>query len=85
MSNITKLFCLLFLLLLNNYCFADNLLITEFMAKNNSSFTNETGNTYDWIEIYNPETNDVNLNSWFLTDDATNFAKWAFPSTNISA
>ena len=85
MNNITKNFCFLFLLLLNIYCFADNILITEFMAKNDSSFTNVTGNTYDWIEIYNPETNDINLNGWFLTDDSANLTKWTFPATNISA
>jgi len=84
MNFIIKLFCALFFLL-NSLCFAGNVLITEFMAKNDSSFTNETGNTYDWIEIYNPETNDINLGGWFLTDDISNFSKWMFPDTNFPA
>jgi len=53
------------------------------MAKNDSAFTNQTGNFYDWIEIYNPGTKDVNLAGWFLTDDLTIFTKWMFPATNI--
>jgi len=74
-----------FFFLLNSLCFADNILITEFMAKNDSTLTNETGNTYDWIELYNPGTVDVNLGGWFLTDDAAVLSKWMFPGTNIPA
>ncbi len=84
MGDIIKKFFVIFFLL-NSLCFADNILITEFMAKNDSSLTNETGNTYDWIEIYNPGSNDVNLGGWFLTDDAAVFSKWMFPATNINA
>jgi len=67
--------------------FADepSILITEFMAINDDILTNETGNTYDWIEIYNSGTNPINLSGWFLTDDPTNLAKWSFPDTNINA
>ena len=65
--------------------FADELLITEFMAKNDSTFTNQAGNFYDWIEIYNAGTSEVDLAAWFLTDDQANLQKWEFPSTNINA
>ncbi len=64
---------------------ATNLLITEFMAKNDTAFTNQTGNFYDWIEIHNPATSNINLNGWFLTDSTNNLQKWQFPATNISA
>jgi len=84
MNYIIKNFIVIFLLL-NSFCFANNILITEFMAKNDSSFTNETGNAYDWIELYNPETNDVNLDGWFLTDDVALLSKWMFPNTNLPA
>jgi len=67
--------------------FADDyeILITEFMAVNDNSLTNKSGKTYDWIEIYNPGINDVNLDGWFLTDDALLLPKWKFPATNIIA
>ena len=63
--------------------FGQDLLITEFMAKNDSAFTNQTGNFYDWIEIYNPAISNVDLNGWFLTDKTNDFQKWEFPATNI--
>ena len=54
------------------------------MAKNDSILTNITGDTYDWIEIYNPETNIANLTGWFLTDNSDIITKWMFPSTNLA-
>ena len=65
--------------------FADihDLLITEFMAINDNLFTNQTGNTYDWIEIYNSGINEINLAGQFLTDDDLFLSKWMFPETNI--
>ena len=62
---------------------AQDLLITEFMAKNDSAFTNQTGNFYDWIEIHNPAVSNVELNGWFLTDKTNDLQKWEFPATNI--
>lgn len=62
---------------------ADDLLITEVMAANNGPLLDEEGNTSDWIEIHNAGTNTVNLNGWFLTDDAQDLTKWRFPSTNL--
>ncbi len=62
---------------------ARDLLITEFMAKNDSAFTNQTGNFYDWIEIHNPAESNVDLTGWFLTDKTNDLQKWEFPATNI--
>ena len=64
---------------------AQDLLITEFMAKNDSAFTNQTGNFYDWIEIHNPGISNVDLEGWFLTDEKAGLQKWEFPATNINA
>jgi len=63
--------------------FADRAFISEFMAKNDAAFTNQTGNFYDWIEIHNPAASNINLNGWFLTDKTNELQKWQFPSTNI--
>src|SRR2546423_1875320 len=61
----------------------DNLLITEFMAVNNSTLADPTGGYPDWIEIYNAGSNTVNLGGWYLTDSALKLTKWQFPSTNL--
>jgi hypothetical protein len=61
-----------------------NLSITELMAKNVTSITDEDGTHADWIELFNQGACPLNLDGWFLTDDATNLAKWRFPATNIA-
>jgi hypothetical protein len=45
-------------------------LITEFMAKNNSTLADEDGSFPDWIEIHNPEASAADLGGYYLTDDA---------------
>ena len=62
----------------------DDLIITEFMAENDSILPDENGDFEDWIEIYNAGTNDVNLNGWYLSDAAGNLTKWRFPATNLN-
>jgi len=63
---------------------ADTLLITEFMAANSATLTDEDGAYSDWVEIYNAGTNTVNIGGWYLTDDAGNLTKWQFPATNLA-
>jgi hypothetical protein len=57
--------------------------ISEFMADNSATLSDEDGDSSDWIEIYNPDTTAVDLAGWSLTDDATLPAKWVFPSVSI--
>jgi hypothetical protein len=59
--------------------------ITEFMASNTQTLTNEDGDTADWIEIQNTATTNVSLLNWSLTDSAGNPGKWRFPATNMTA
>ncbi|MBN2269369.1 MAG: lamin tail domain-containing protein, partial [Sedimentisphaerales bacterium] len=59
------------------------LVITEFMAINNEAHPDEEGKFPDWIEIYNPMYAAVDLEGWYLTDDADddpNLTKWQFPA-----
>ena len=60
-----------------------NVIISEFMAENNLTLADEDGDYSDWIELYNPGTNTVNLQGWFLANKATNPTQWMFPSTNL--
>src|SRR5437762_7641576 len=59
------------------------LIISEFMAQNNTTLADEDGAYSDWIEIYNPTTNILNLGGWYLANSAANLTKWQFPSTNV--
>ncbi len=55
------------------------MMITEFMAKNDTFWTDGNGAYSDWIEIYNPEPDTISLKNWYLTDDPNDSNKWAFP------
>jgi hypothetical protein len=57
--------------------------ISEFMAANLSTVTDEDGDHSPWIEIRNPTSADVNLNGWALTDDPNNLTKWLFPNVTL--
>ena len=56
-------------------------LINEFLASNGTPWypTNPASN-WDWIEIYNPTTEAINLEGWHLTDDCDDLDKWTFPA-----
>ncbi len=54
-------------------------IINEFLANNVQTLTNEFGECEDWIELFNPGTNAVDLLGWSLTDDPKNPGLWVFP------
>ena len=61
--------------------------ISEFMAANTSKtplsageLLDADGDSSDWIEIWNPTAEPVNLYGWFLTDDLEEPTKWEFPA-----
>jgi hypothetical protein len=58
--------------------------ITEFMAANASTITDEDGDDSDWIELQNAGTNAVSLAGWMLTDDASVPGKWRFPAVTLA-
>jgi len=70
---------------------AELLVINEFVARNdseqplrNGDLLDEDGDASDWIEIYNPSDEAINLDGWFLTDDTDDLEKWEFPAVEIS-
>lgn len=59
------------------------LIINEFMAANQSGLTDEEGDYADWIELYNPDGQAINLAGWSLTDDPAQPEKWSFPDMTL--
>jgi hypothetical protein len=57
--------------------------ITEIMAANSSVLPDEDGDYSDWIEIFNPTSEAISLNKWFLTDNIDNPLKWQFPDVEL--
>ncbi|MBX3427853.1 MAG: CotH kinase family protein [Pirellulales bacterium] len=59
---------------------ATDLRITEFLASNDDGVTDVDGDSSDWLEIYNSGPTAVDLAGLYLTDNANNKTKWAFPA-----
>jgi hypothetical protein len=53
--------------------------ISEFLAENQQGMKDNDNDRPGWIELYNGGNRAVNLAGWFLTDNATNLARWRFP------
>jgi hypothetical protein len=58
-------------------------ILNEFMAANNAGLRDEDGDTPDWIELRNTNRVAVDLEGWFLTDEAAYLTKWRFPSVTL--
>jgi hypothetical protein len=58
--------------------------INEFMASNDNTIDDVDGDSSDWIEIYNPGDQNLNLDGYFLTDDAAILDKWRMPAVTVS-
>ncbi len=53
------------------------LVINEFLAKAETFSLDDDGTYPDWIELYNPGTEDINIGGWYLWDDlAAPMADW---------
>lgn len=64
---------------------AADLVISEFLARNDTGMVDADGERPDWIEIHNPTSAAVDLGGWYLTDKADDLTKWRFPSRSIDA
>jgi hypothetical protein len=62
---------------------ASQLVLNELTANNSNGIENEDGDTKDWIEIYNKSNQPLSLAGMYLSDDAADLTKWAFPSDAI--
>ncbi len=60
-------------------------IVSEFLTRNETGYRDDDGDRSDWIELHNPDSTDINLAGWFLTDDRENLQKWVFPSIVLGA
>ena len=67
-------FCAIYCLLAQQ-----NIKINEVLASNVLSFHDEAGEYDDWIEIYNPAVQDIDIAGYYLSDDPGDMYKWRIP------
>jgi len=53
------------------------------MASNDKTIANKQGKYEDWIELYNPNDQDVDLAGYYLSDNENNQTKWQFPQNIV--
>ena len=74
------------LLSLSSQANSQSVIISEFLASNGSSRTgdgdlvDEDGDSADWIELYNPTDQAVDIGAWYLTDDLDDLTQWQLPA-----
>ncbi len=59
--------------------------LNELQANNLSGITNSAGQHAPWLELYNAGTNTLSLSNFFLANNYTNLAQWAFPTNALIA
>jgi len=84
LTTIKPLIILITMLFVAESSFSQQAVINEFMAKNNNVIADDFGEYPDWIEIFNPGTETINLLNWALSDDSDDLMKWSFPNLLIA-
>jgi gliding motility-associated-like protein len=59
-------------------------LINEYSCSNLTTIADGFGELVDWVELYNPTANPIDLSGWYLSDKSTNLTKWMIPSGTIA-
>jgi len=59
------------------------LVINEIMASNTESFADENGEYDDWVEIYNADSEAIELSNYYLSDNPENPNKWQLPEMTL--
>lgn len=64
---------------------AQTLMISEFMALNDSVIQDASGEYVDWIELYNYGEEPVDLSTFYLTDSRKDLEKWPIGNSSLGA
>ena len=63
---------------------APGILITEVLAANTRTVTDDRGRYSDWIELHNPTDTPISLAGYTMTDDPDEPDKWRLPFTTLA-
>ena len=66
-----------------NPAYSQTVYISEFMASNQDTLDDEDGESSDWIELFNSGSTPVDLDGWYLSDDAARLTKWQIPDVTL--
>ncbi len=77
--------CSFLIIFLAAHVAAQNVVINEFMADNETCCADEFGEFDDWVEFYNAGDTPVNIGGMFVTDNLNIPTQWQIPTTNPSA
>lgn len=61
----------------------NKLVINEVMSSNKGAICDQNGNIYDYVELYNGSSKDINLKNYGLSDEKE--IKWVFPDVTIES
>ena len=56
------------------------ILINEYSCSNMATIIDAYGQHEDWVELYNPTANPVNIGGWWMSDNFTGLQKWQVPA-----
>lgn len=70
---------------LNHSYGESDVIISEVTTRNQFGITDKDGDYSDWIELYNPTNDSINLKGYGLSDDLDQPFKWSFPDIVIEA
>ncbi|MFB9296068.1 CotH kinase family protein [Persicitalea jodogahamensis] len=73
-------FSLVNLFLFFGPCVGQSVVINELMASNDATIADDAGDYSDWIELYNPSDNTIDLSGYYITDKPNNRTKHQLPS-----
>ncbi|MBO4868577.1 MAG: CotH kinase family protein [Clostridia bacterium] len=63
----------------------NGLMLSEVMASNKSTVTDDYGEYSDWIELYNSGSSEISLKNYILTDNPENRTKGILPDVKLGA
>ncbi len=73
------------ILIFNSLVYSQQLLINEVQASNQNTIRDEDDESSDWFELFNPNSIDINLNNYSVSDDKQELRKWVFPNITLKA
>lgn len=75
-----NIYALLLIAIIPFAAHAQQLKINEIMASNTATIASDLGNFGDWVEVFNPTNNAIDLAGLYFTDDIATPTKYQFPT-----